>query len=1310
VLPRAPAGAPLKGGLAPAPPVSRSTGVGKLPAGKIGRLFEGAPKLQATAARPTPAPPRLPGGPLLQAINQRVAAETRALAGIKPPTATTTPGGGGGSMLAAIEGLPHLVGAIASDVPKEFTGEGAAERGLGAVGNALATAETKGYAHIGLKGLGEVVGNAGRDIVELPAQVLPTLYVAGKAALNSRVNADTPGRSNEEVGRLVNNYVKESAPASLLTGHPGRALHDLKKNPVYAALEVSGGLAAADRAAGAVARSGALGSEAQSAASLADPGATTVSREPQQLLGPATVPRDPYSKGLVRNLHQKGQDPSVRPGETALETVRGKNLARQLTTHFDRQAGVLEAVRRNNRGQVVDARMAALKGQPIKGTSLSVPIPGSRAVNPFARGLLADPKVLDPATGLPLYRTQLANLVEYHNADVPGETGAQRDLRMQNVAHYQGLLDDRRLERNPHAAYAAAGKYAADLKRLEPALVEHHIVANPQSLRAAKLTDPFQFHWRGQQPLVEENPPLNATGVRYMQALKAREDAYAARRGTKAEIAREGAQASPRELLARHQANIVAHHQAVADLKGFGEPAPGSLQESPFSIATPSRAGVPATGRTHIPISQVEDELRSVHGVEPDRIGFVSNRPYVDPSSAYYKDVTDPRNAGFNPQRFRTGTAFAHGQYDVSPDALTQQHLSNRALIDQALASRMQVKTYALTREHLAKLLDEHPNDRHARMVARELRGKGPTYFDRNGNTSAWDNADRAIREVEHLKPSMKLRPGRIAHPFAPKAVLGDLARIASPRDALDPNLWAQERGLDQFPTDPTLQHLDTGPVGVYHDAIVKQLQRYTKDTGNANVSLLRAPASFWRRANIAFSTKHVLGLGQELGIRAAVNKVGPISLLRGHRLLNLVEQAASDPAFLREHPEAELNAQRLAAQVHGTVAHQTQMLQRHINEDQLATTPFGATAKALRAGAAHPIAGAPLRAVKAVAQTYSGVASKILEAERKVLERPAQIAGLGKVANDEARRIMGASLHPFGAVTEAERSIAKGMLDPKAIDHASRQMIQFWGDWNSASPTTKRILSVAPFWRWYSNSLRFLYTTMPVHHPAKTALLTILDQATAQQRGALGQGVDANPATKLEADQQGSVPIGKGFVAGQQYYTPQGAVSGAGNTPLGLPTTAVSLLAPEVADAYKAITGSNSFGQTLENAQREPITAPGERVKLAALALLESFIPPYRQAMAVAAGGKSQATGSTLWNLQTKGTVHRDPISEALGIPPGLWAAFKPIKTTTERTESGQPRSTEGSLRKESLRREAGPRKESGGLRKETTPLRKEG
>jgi hypothetical protein len=1330
-LPRAPVKA-----AAPVKPSNPFAGVPK--------PLEGAPVLQRTyknIAAPPKAAPRITG---------KIGREIEANSSIKGlPKAPSPKSEGGGLSL----------GSILSDVPKEVQGTGVLAKGLKTGAGIIGKIQTKGYENLlGSHGVGgdvaQIAGNTARDVVELPAQVLPALYTAGKAGVKGLAPPGTKANreSGDELNKLVHGYTHESAIGNLLTGNVSGAVSAAKRNPLYAGLEVAGGAGALDRVAGAAARSGALGSDLAASTKLADAGATTVSRAPQELLGNTKAPLDPYSKRLTTRLREGKSDPTLRPGESILEKLRGKSLTKQLEQHFDRQTGTLEAVRRNSRSAVVDARMKEVTGKPVKGAPLKVPIPGSRAVNAFARGLLADPKVLNEH-GTPLYRDQLSRLVELHAKPVDGELPAQAHARMGKVAEYQAMLDDPRLQRTPEVAHKAAVKYAQDMRKLEPELVKHDYLT-PQSIRVAKLSDPFQFHWQGQDPRFEEQPPFNARGRTFVAAEKARDEAYKAREGSRVEVNRAQAEhtaqlrlakaqhdvtqatavekarnlidlanrpgteaegkvaelklgqlkakhgltdlTKPPELpraratlekvrsevgragslaeakaalddaVARHKANIAAHAAAVAAKHRLTSDDPMDLHESPFSVA-----GVTPGTRRYIPIDELEKTLLEKHGVDPKNIGFVSNRPFVNDSAAYYRSNTDPQKAGFNPQKQRTGAAFLRGQYDTSHDALVRQHLTNQGLVDQARGSKMQVATYALTKEHVAKLLGEKvdqlpPHEQTpVRALIAELRS-GSTYFEAHGGSAGWDHAMRAVKEVEHLHPDLKLQPGRIAHPYAPAKQLDGIAKhtLEAVHDRLDPALWEQDRGTDRFPQDETQQRLDSGPIGVYHKAIADRMKAYERDTGSTMKSLLRMPSSWWRRANIAFSTKHIFGLTQELGIRAGVNKIGPLSYLRGLRLLNLVEQVASDPEYLKEHPEAALNAQRLKADLGGTVANQTQNLTRHVSENQLATTVPGAIAKAFRVTSERKLLGAPLRAVKGVVDAYSGLASRILSGERQMLEHPAQIAGLGKHANDEARRMMSKSLPVFGAVTDVERQMGKGLLSTEGVDHAARQLVEYWGDWTSASPRTKNILMVAPFWNWYRNSLRFLYATMPMHHPVKTALLTTLESATAQQRRAMGQGHGATE--KLEPEQQGGIPIGGGYIADQQYYTPQGAVTDPSSTLAGL-------LLPEFSEAYKTLTGSNSYGETLENAKKEPITDPGERMKLAALALFETFNPLVRDAATIAQAGKSAETGSTLWDLKTKSSVNEDPIGRALGIPAGVYNAFRPFKTTKERTEKGE-------------------------------------
>lgn len=1221
-------------------------------AGGIPRAFAGAPKLQKAAQ---PSAPKLQLPPILQRLN----AEGR-------PKAPPKTAGGGFSL-----------GSIISDIPAEIKGTGTVEKAIQGAASSFAATSTKGWQKIlGSSGVGStvahVIGHGAGDVLELPAQVLPTLYTAGKLSANQTANMihgfrkESPAERHE-IDQLIKSYRHESVIGNLLAGDVGGAGRAFERHPGYAALEVGGGAAAADRALGVAARAGTLGPKLAAATKLADAGATSVSRAPKDLIGNVRAPQQPYSKRLSVRLAQG--KPAVRPGETLREGLTGQSLSAQLAHHYDRQTATLENVRRANRSAVEAARMGAIRGKPmVQGRGLHVAIPGWRAVNPFARGLLADPRVLNEH-GTPLYRDQLSRLVELHAKPVPGETGYQAHNRLGLVAEYQAMLDDPRLQKNPELAHAAAVKYAQDLRKLEPELMAHDYVTS-HSMRVAKLADPFQFHWQDKAPHYDESPPLNEKGQRFVAAERARDEAWTARKGSLVEVRRADAAGDHQAraaALARHKVNVATHKAAVALAQKLTPGNPHDLHESPFSIAGPHGE------RVHLSVDQVEKELLEKHGVNHENIGFVSNRPFQRTDSAYYRSNTEPTKAGFVPQKTRTGAAFLRGQYDLSHDALVRQHLSNRSLVDQARGSKMQVKTYALTKAHLADLLQEKvdslpPGERNAvKAMIAELHS-GTTYFEPHGGTAAWDHAMRAISEVERLHPGLKFQPGRIAHPYAPARQLDMIARhtLEAVHDRLDPHLWEQDRGTDRFPQDETQQRLDSGPVAVYHKAIADRMKAYEKQSGQGTMNLLRQPASWWRRANVAFSVKHVPGLMQELGLRAGINAIGPLSYLRGLRRMNLIERLAEDPNFLKDHPEAALEAQRLNTLVGGTVAHQTQNLVHHVTQNQLKSTLSGTVAQAFRGAAEHKITGLPLRAVHGVLKAYSATATKILQTERKVLERPAQIAGLGKHANNEAKRIMGKSLPVFGAVTKVEREMAGGMLKQESVDHAARQMIEYWGDWTSASPRVKNALAVAPFFNWFRNSLRFMYLTMPAHHPIKTGLLTALESATAEQRRAMGQGRGA--VEKLEEEQQGGIPIGGGYTAGQQYYTPPGAV-----TP---PTTALSLILPEFVDAFRAATGTGPFGETLVNAKKQPITDAGTRAELAVSALVETFNPLVRDVATLTEGGRSRVPGSALWNLETKkGAPSEDPIGRALGIPPAIWATFRPFRTSKERTEGGKLR-----------------------------------
>jgi hypothetical protein len=257
-------------------------------------------------------------------------------------------------------------------------------------------------------------------------------------------------------------------------------------------------------------------------------------------------------------------------------------------------------------------------------------------------------------------------------------------------------------------------------------------------------------------------------------------------------------------------------------------------------------------------------------------------------------------------------------------------------------------------------------------------------------------------------------------------------------------------------------------------------------------------------------------------------------------------------------------------------------------------------------------------------------------------------MAGFGKHLDTETRRLIGERIPIMRSMSKQMEDVIRGqVLDANAQAHLSRQLIDWFGNWQKAVPSSKRILAVAPFWNWYVNSLKFLYTTMPKNHPIQTSLLVTLEDATSAQRKLIGQGPGSKE--KLEPSQQGGIQAG-GKTYSQQYYTPQGTVGAPIETLLGLPF-------PEFQGAYKALTGTNPYGGALKNAEGEDFTNEHERLKAGALALLETFLPPVRWAKDAAKGEASKIVMPLRSSKEYTETGPRLPLGQAApGIEPGTY------------------------------------------------------
>lgn len=142
---------------------------------------------------------------------------------------------------------PLVAGPVAAETPSAIVSGDPRQLGKAFSGTGVAADVLGGIAG-GVRGVGGVPGNALADLISLPAQVLPSLYLLGAGGVEA-----AQGRP-ERLNQMWDYYKSVDPLPALLSGHPGEALQRFGEHPVYSALELAGIKAAAGGVAGRVLR------------------------------------------------------------------------------------------------------------------------------------------------------------------------------------------------------------------------------------------------------------------------------------------------------------------------------------------------------------------------------------------------------------------------------------------------------------------------------------------------------------------------------------------------------------------------------------------------------------------------------------------------------------------------------------------------------------------------------------------------------------------------------------------------------------------------------------------------------------------------------------------------------------------------------------------------------------------------------------------------------------------------------------------------------------------------------------------------
>lgn len=408
-----------------------------------------------------------------------------------------------------------------------------------------------------------------------------------------------------------------------------------------------------------------------------------------------------------------------------------------------------------------------------------------------------------------------------------------------------------------------------------------------------------------------------------------------------------------------------------------------------------------------------------------------------------------------------------------------------------------------------------------------------------------------------------------------------------------------------------------------------------------------QAFTNLFRSTVLPTSTKWLFGNAAEMALRLALMH-GPMAVVdvaHGMRLQRALEAADSPIA-------EQLRAMTRGGQVYGSASR----LAVYRDASMFRRPGFrqaGAAAHAVRNAELQRLTERDLRLVgrigpKAVFDGYKAFADAVIKLNH-AFEQAGDAAVVGKVARREAQemtRSWAKSLLLQGKTFEALVSSDR-VNSVEWATKAAREIDRTLGKYSRFSPEMRRLTqTIAPFLPWYLNAARFVYWTLPVENPIKTALLARVESTFDQE---MQQQADALPPGDLGANPQqrdgGIVPVTR--------YTPFGAFTPFGRDYQSVLQEAASPILPQLSTPLTiAIFGENFAHRDLRKADGSNVTQ-GDRARMAAYSLFESIVPFTQIARRLEEKGATGYDDSTVLAPKAKpNTAHGRSAASRIFVP----------------------------------------------------------
>jgi hypothetical protein len=270
-----------------------------------------------------------------------------------------------------------------------------------------------------------------------------------------------------------------------------------------------------------------------------------------------------------------------------------------------------------------------------------------------------------------------------------------------------------------------------------------------------------------------------------------------------------------------------------------------------------------------------------------------------------------------------------------------------------------------------------------------------------------------------------------------------------------------------------------------------------------------------------------------------------------------------------------------------------------------------------------------------------------------RIIENVANRAAFGHHVRADMRSLQGSWTKSLILGQKAAEEAARGLLNTSTQRRYADQMHELLGKYTGFNPTSRALFqTILPFVPWFLNAARFVFWTLPAHHPVKSAVLQQTAAVTQKDWEEIHR--DTPPGNLKYA-----IPNGKGGWIDIARYTPMGAFTeavGSGGKDFSAFT---GQILPQTSGATKALEGKDPFGRDLS-------APPGEtpnNVKVAVNSLGEALIPYAATIRRLREGGATGYSTSTALHPKTKpGTKHASALART----------FSPLNPTYLRAPTG--------------------------------------